>query len=411
MYKNNVIFFLLTSFSISQDNLNDSVTEQNKISFNLPSGVNIDVAGEVEFEFVDVEGAGGAINSTEFIQKVETRSPHVRIDKAVLKFKILYSDNISFRFGLRFNDDNAYVDKSYLLIEKNNTKYEIGSNRPAIALKRGIEGYPLIGTAFWKGRQYHVDIEKKYPNMNFGASLALKRPLGYDSPAEDKSYRILVYDNMPNKTRDWDGVTIESGLRASFNLNPIKITGWYYMGKLYDDYDWQGVLMNDFTDYRIAQGTVLPKNANRDHYWFGGRAELKTALGLFRGEYIYSLDGYLPRSGYYVEFGTPFKLMDLPLYCLFRYGELNINPESNMYVKQNWTAELDDPQTWDRSLITLAAVYELTTYSKIKFEYYITGETTGDTQELADSYNNNAGRDFQPDMNDNQLLIQFELNF
>jgi len=411
MYKNNFIFLLLTSFSISQDNLNDSVTEQNKISFNLPSGVNIDVAGEVEFEFVDVEGAGGAINSTEFIQKVETRSPHVRIDKAVLKFKILYSDNISFRFGLRFNDDNAYVDKSYLLIEKNNTKYEIGSNRPAIALKRGIEGYPLIGTAFWKGRQYHVDIEKKYPNMNFGASLALKRPLGYDSPAEDKSYRILVYDNMPNKTRDWDGVTIESGLRASFNLNPIKITGWYYIGKLYDDYDWQGVLMNDFTDYRIAQGTVLPKNANRDHYWFGGRAELKTALGLFRGEYIYSLDGYLPRSGYYVEFGTPFKLIDLPLYCLFRYGELNINPESNMYVDQNWTAELDDPQTWDRSLITLAAVYELTTYSKIKFEYYITGETTGDTQELADSYNNNAGRDFQPDMNDNQLLIQFELNF
>ena len=411
MYKNNFIFLLLTSFSISQDNLNDSVTEQNKISFNLPSGVNIDVAGEVEFEFVDVEGAGGAINSTEFIQKVETRSPHVRIDKAVLKFKILYSDNISFRFGLRFNDDNAYVDKSYLLIEKNNTKYEIGSNRPAIALKRGIEGYPLIGTAFWKGRQYHVDIEKKYPNMNFGASLALKRPLGYDSPAEDKSYRILVYDNMPNKTRDWDGVTIESGLRASFNLNPIKITGWYYIGKLYDDYDWQGVLMNDFTDYRIAQGTVLPKNANRDHYWFGGRAELKTALGLFRGEYIYSLDGYLPRSGYYVEFGTPFKLIDLPLYCLFRYGELNINPESNMYVDQNWTAELDDPQTWDRSLITIAAVYELTTYSKIKFEYYVTGETTGDTQEFADSYNNNTGRDFQPDMNDNQLLIQFELNF
>ena len=56
MYKNNVIFLLLTSFSISQDNLNDSVTEQNKISFNLPSGVNINIAGEVEFEFVDVEG-------------------------------------------------------------------------------------------------------------------------------------------------------------------------------------------------------------------------------------------------------------------------------------------------------------------------------------------------------------------
>ena len=65
---------------------------------------------------------------------------------------------------------------------------------------------------------------------------------------------MLVYDNMPNKTRDWDGVTIESGLRASFHLNPLKITGWYYTGKLYDDYDWQSVLMNDFSDYRVAQG-------------------------------------------------------------------------------------------------------------------------------------------------------------
>ena len=52
MYKNNFIFLLLTSFSISQDNLNDSVTEQNKISFNLPTGVNIDVAGEVVGAFV-----------------------------------------------------------------------------------------------------------------------------------------------------------------------------------------------------------------------------------------------------------------------------------------------------------------------------------------------------------------------
>ena len=159
MYKYNITLLLFTSLAISQNSLNNGEVEQNKVSFNLPSGVNIDVAGEVEFEFVDVEGEGGAINSNEFIQKVETRSPHVRIDKAVLKFNILYSDNISFRFGLRFNDDNAYVDKSYLLIKKNNTKYEIGSNRPAIALKREIEGYPLIGTAVWKGRQYHIDID------------------------------------------------------------------------------------------------------------------------------------------------------------------------------------------------------------------------------------------------------------
>ena len=79
---------VIVSFIYSQDS-----TKQ--ISINLPSGIDIDLKGKVEFEFVDVEGEGGAINSTEFIQKIQTRSPYVRIDKAVLNFKILYSENIS----------------------------------------------------------------------------------------------------------------------------------------------------------------------------------------------------------------------------------------------------------------------------------------------------------------------------
>ena len=74
---------VIVSFIYSQDS-----TKQ--ISINLPSGIDIDLEGKVEFEFVDVEGEGGATNSTEFIQKIQTRSPYVRIDKAVLNFKILY---------------------------------------------------------------------------------------------------------------------------------------------------------------------------------------------------------------------------------------------------------------------------------------------------------------------------------
>ena len=197
-------------------------TEQKNenLSIKIPSGVNIEVGGKVEFEFVDVEGSGGAINSDEFIQKINTRSPYVRIDKAVLNFKILYSKNISFRFGLRFNDDNAYVDKSYLLYKKNNSRLEIGSNRPSIALDREIEGYPLIGTAYWKGRQYHIDFEQKVANLTLGTSVALKRPLSFDAVAEDDSYSMLVYGNMPNKTRNWDGVTTEFGLRGELTCFP-----------------------------------------------------------------------------------------------------------------------------------------------------------------------------------------------
>ena len=110
-------------------------------------------------------------------------------------------------------------------------------------------------------------------NMKLGGSVALKRPLAFDSPAEDDSYRMLVYGNMPKKARDWDGVTTEFGLRSQLNIGRVNILGWGYIGQLYDDYDWR-LLYDQFTYYRYAQGQVLPKDANRDHYWSGVRTEL-----------------------------------------------------------------------------------------------------------------------------------------
>lgn len=408
-----LILIIFTSFFSAQEidpetGLVAKTEQKNEnLSIKIPSGVNIEVGGKVEFEFVDVEGSGGATNSDEFIQKINTRSPYVRIDKAVLNFKILYSKNISFRFGLRFNDDNAYVDKSYLLYKKNNSRLEIGSNRPAIALEREIEGYPLIGTAYWKGRQYHIDFEQKVANLTLGTSVALKRPLSFDAVAEDDSYSMLVYGNMPTKTRNWDGVTTEFGLRGELDLFPLKVMGWGYSGKLYDDYDWR-ILFDNFEYYRYTQGIVLPKHANRDHYWYGGRVELFAFGFLTRAEYIYSLDGYLDRDGFYVETRRKFYpslFSSKEVLLLARFGSHRIKPNGA------WEPILDDPHSWDRTLITLAASYSITEYAKVKFEYYITGEKTGDTLEKAESYNNNEGRAYQPDMEDNQFLIQFELKF
>ncbi|MAR29936.1 MAG: hypothetical protein CMG24_03260 [Candidatus Marinimicrobia bacterium] len=64
-------------------------------SITIPSGVQIEMSGEVEMEFIDVEGEGGAGNQDALIQKVQTKSPHTRIDKAILDFKVYYSDNIT----------------------------------------------------------------------------------------------------------------------------------------------------------------------------------------------------------------------------------------------------------------------------------------------------------------------------
>ena len=120
---------------------------------------------------------------------------------------------------------------------------------------------------------------------------------------------------------------------------------------------------------------------------------------LLRGEFIGSVDGYLKRNGFYGEASS--NVQD-DLLILLRYGELRIDPGGKDFFPQ-----LKDPQTWDRKLLTLASIYNITSYSKLKVEYYLLDEVTGDLKEDAKK----EGRNYQPNVKDNQLLIQFELSF
>ena len=385
------------------------------LSINVPSGVGIEVSGEVEVEFIDVEGKGGAQYRDEFIQKVDYRSPFVEIDKTVLDFKLLYTQDLTYNFSLRFDDDKAYADKHFLKYKKGNSILEFGKNRPLIALKRKTEGYPLIGTAYWKGRQYHLDYQKEFSSFSFGASIALKRLIGYDAAAEDKSFEMMVYDD----TEKIDGQTLEFGFRGETSFKPIKLQGWYYFGKLVDDEEWKARLHYDFDYYaNIEDDQVLSDSAYVGHFWYGGRAEYALGKIFSRAEYIYSEDGFLPRHGYYLETSTSFDFLSFEnIFVLFRLGELKIdpmrqtnsflNPYRNDYDKsllenddednERFYPLLKDPQTWNRTMITFALGYDITSYAKLKLEYYVLDEETGD--------------DTQPSVKDDQMLIQLKFNF
>ena len=385
------------------------------LSINVPSGVGIEVSGEVEVEFIDVEGKGGAQYRDEFIQKVDYRSPFVEIDKTVLDFKLLYTQDLTYNFSLRFDDDKAYADKHFLKYKKGNSILEFGKNRPLIALKRKTEGYPLIGTAYWKGRQYHLDYQKEFSSFSFGASVALKRLIGYDAAAEDKSFEMMVYDD----TEKIDGQTLEFGFRGETSFKPIKLQGWYYFGKLVDDEEWKARLHYDFDYYaNIEDDQVLSDSAYVGHFWYGGRAEYALGNIFSRAEYIYSEDGFLPRHGYYLETSTSFDFLSFEnIFVLFRLGELKIdpmrqtnsflNPYRNNYDKsllenddednERFYPLLKDPQTWNRTMITFALGYDITSYAKLKLEYYVLDEETGDNT--------------QPDVKDDQMLIQLKFNF
>ena len=403
------VYTISFCFIFSQENNNPI------LSINVPSGVGIEISGEVEVEFIDVEGKGGAQYRDEFIQKVDYRSPFVEIDKTVLDFKLLYTQDLTYNFSLRFDDDKAYADKHFLKYKKENSILEFGKNRPLIALKRKTEGYPLIGTAYWKGRQYHLDYQKEFSSFSFGASIALKRLIGYDAAAEDKSFEMMVYDD----TEKIDGQTLEFGFRGETSFKPIKLQGWYYFGKLVDDEEWKARLHYDFDYYaNIEDDQVLSDSAYVGHFWYGGRAEYALGKIFSRAEYIYSEDGFLPRHGYYLETSTSFDFLSFEnIFVLFRLGELKIdpmrqtnsflNPYRNDYDKsllenddednERFYPLLKDPQTWNRTMITFALGYDITSYAKLKLEYYVLDEETGDNT--------------QPDVKDDQMLIQLKFNF
>jgi hypothetical protein len=371
-------------------------------SIKSESGLEILLGGEVETEFVDVEGPGGFENQDLTYNKVKNRSPHMRIDKAVLSTRVNYSENLYYNFELRFGDKKANVDKHYARwkIPSINTQLEMGKNKPMIATKRQTEGYPLIGTAFWKGREYHITSETKYNlgeniRVDLGLSFAMKRPLGTDDAAEDKSFKMMVYDDYDDK----DGQTFEYG--GSLGLKVIGLTaeGWYYTGKLIDDYDWKTSLgfLPGYDD--IANSNPDWEEDDKTHWWYGSRVSLDRGNIHIRAEYIDALDGLLPRNGYYAEGSYRLKLKRIKnIEPLVRYGNLNIDRHA---------PALGDPETWDREMITFALLCRLNDYLSIKTEYYLLNEETGGTIQTDDQGNSldNAA------VKDNQFLLQIKFEF
>ncbi len=366
------------------------------------SGLNILIGGEVEMEFVDVEGPGGFENQDLTYQKVKNRSPHMRIDKAVLSARVDYSENLYYKFELRFGDRKANVDKHYarLNLPGFNTQVELGKNKPVIAVKRQTEGYPLIGTAFWKGREYHVASKTKAMigplKLTGQLSFAMKRPLGTDDAAEDKSFKMLVYDDYDDK----DGQTFEYGAALGLEAFGLSAQGWYYTGKLIDDFDWKTSLgfLAGYNDF--AKVTPGVEKDDKTHWWYGGRAGFDRSNIHVRAEYIKAMDGYLPRNGHYIEGAYQFNLnQGKYIKPIVRVGELNLEILS---------PSLGDPATWSRQMTTVGLTTQFNEFLSMKVEYYLLGETTGGEKNPPNNEGKIVDNSF---VNDDQFLLQVKYEF
>ena len=78
-------FILTTGFFLGAMLMNTPMAQENSnITITTRSGLVVQMGGEIEMEFVDVEGKGGFSHRDLTYQKVKTRSPQMKMDKAVL---------------------------------------------------------------------------------------------------------------------------------------------------------------------------------------------------------------------------------------------------------------------------------------------------------------------------------------
>lgn len=379
-----IFLFLCAGSLLAQDN--------EKLLYATESGLGIQFGGEVEMEFVDIEGPGGFSNQDLTKQKVKNRSPHMRIDKAILSTKIFYSENLTYELEFRMGDDGTRIDKHYARLKLPSlfTRIELGKNRPFVYADRHTEGYPLIGTAFWKGREYHLTSETKYDinediMLITGLSFAMKRPIETDDAAEDKSFKMLVYGDYSNH----DGQTFEYGVKLGLQAYGFSALGWYYTGDLIDDFDWKIQLSQTLSEY-----DNLGDRTDITHYWYGGRLGFDKYNIHLVGEFIKSQDGLLPRQGYYVQGAYRYGIAseNFPIEALepfFRYGVLDV---------LDHVPQLGNSLTWDRKMTTLALLIHLNKNLLIKTEYYLLDEVTG-------------GAPPEDSVKDNQFLLQINFKF
>ena len=206
---------------------------------------------------------------------------------------------------------------------------------------------------------------------------------------------MMVYDDAEKI----DGQTIEFGMRAEKTFEPFKIQGWYYWGKLVDDEEWKKRLHYDFDYYaNIEDDQTLSDSAYVGHFWFGGRAELLWAKFFLELNISIQRTASCPDMAIILRPARHSAFLSLNnIFALLRFGELKIdpmrltdtfmNPYRNDYIKillenddeddERFYPLLKDPQTWNRTMVTFALGYDITSYAKLKFEYYILNEKTG----------------------------------
>jgi len=338
-------------------------------------GGKFSLGGEMELEFRDTEND----------REIAEAEPHLALDKLVLQPKVKVGDGVSLDAQLFFQPHKkAYVNEFHVLfadlpcpvvsyLDLGQFEREIKNHA-----HRTTEDYPLIGTAFWRDDEYAVSVGGEWRFLYWSVMVGDGFKLAGAQPAEDKSYKLIQDDR---KEAGFDGlqeVDFNLGYRNDYGRwGKVDVLGFYVSGELSRE---------DVEFLQTLPGYGMSGDDKMYRYGVG----MDYRLGGWRlyGQYITAKDGRLERYGWYVQPSYKLKLPQAEYFYgyefLLRYGELRVD----------LAPDPASSYTWDRDKITLALITDVYKQVKLKTEYYVNGEDTGDAA-----------------VDNDELLVQLEVKF
>lgn len=337
-------------------------------------GKNWEIGGELELEFVD----------TQDDTNIGEPEPHFQIDKFSLIPRVHFAEDITLEADLYFQDSSARVDEAFVTFAKLpfNSELKVGLDDRFIMPKRMTERWPLAATAFWKDEEFGItwstEQEPFYGILTWSQGLEIdETDVGEDDSSGN--YAMLHDDSRRSNYGGIKEVGVGLGLKQELgDLGEVDILGFGYFNELTDN------------DISTLKSDISSYTSNDDEqYRIGANFDYTLRNFNFFAQYIDAKDGDLDRYAWYVQ---PSYKVELPFgwkYCndhtfLVRYGEYDVDT----------TKAFGNPCTWGREELTFAVITEVAKNIKLKSEYTIDDEKTGDGE-----------------VDNDELVVQLELMF
>lgn len=354
--------------------LEEKAEDKGFLSF---KGVEFQLGGELEYEFVDTGGDG------------EDDEAHFQLDKMVLQPKIKIGDRLKLDAQIYFvkygSTDKAYLEEFHVEFSDFflNSWVDVGLYERWVKgqYKRKLEAYPLVGTAFWRDDAptltWGGEQESIYWKLSVGNGYELDRKQVSEDTANNND--ILHDDRAGSGLSDSMEYGVNLGFKHKLFDGNIDILGFYYFDEL-------SSADRNFLQAQFPGYTSSADDKNR----LGVSVRYDLNDWRFAGQYIKAEDGELDRDGWVIEAGYHLNFEGREWFTgvmpIISYGEMNID---NSYDRS-----LNNPLSWDRQKTMVGLIFDLYKNTKLKLEYYVNAEDTGGD-----------------DIDNNEFLAQLEIKF